>query len=527
MKLRLIISWVLALVSILPIGILGFWHYHVAYDNILNLSGDQQQVIEQLTAISESFSEAAFTIGALGFIVALFLGWWLAGIIAKPLRSFEDTAKSVSAGNFTPGNLVSPKFEPREIRDLSNALSLMISRLDKKNAELHHAREIAINISQARSDFLTSMNHELRTPLNSILGFSELLILNKNVPLTTEQESHINNIITSGHHLMKLIDQILDLSRFDGGNLNFKLDAINPAEIIAECIGMTEPGAEKRSISMANNIVIKNMPIIRADTTQFKQVILCLLSNAVKYSQVGGTVTVNTAVTTNRMLRINVSDTGPGISKTDSEKIFGANEHIAQPSEIPGETGISLPISKQLIESMNGSIGFESEIGKGSTFWVSLPIIKDVEQQKDRDTNPEYLPQPVDMHASADKLKRVLYIEDNPLNTQLMELIFASLPNAELTTAMTGEEGVKLANEISPDLILMDIFLPGIDGIEAARLIKDPSKTSNIPIIAISAASWDVDVERARDVGFFAYLTKPINIPKALSTIQEALQQKG
>jgi signal transduction histidine kinase/CheY-like chemotaxis protein len=523
LKLKLLIFWVLALVSALPIGILGYWQYHVAIDNKLYPDGDQQQIIDYIKAFAENFSTAALTSGALGIIVAFFVSWWLAGIIVKPLRNFENTAKSVSDGNFSPKDLEATKFEPREFRDLSNALNLMVSQLDKQNTKLRDARALAESTNQARANFLSSMNHELRTPLNSILGFSELLTLNKNVPLTTEQESNVNNIITSGQHLMKLIRQILDLSQFDGGNLASSLDAINPAEVIADCVEITEPAAEKRSISVANNIVIKNMPIVQADPTQLKQIVLCLLSNAVKYSQVGGTVTINTAVTTNRMLRINVSDTGPGILKSDTEKLFVANENHSDQSETAAGTGISLPISKQLIESMNGSIGFDSEIGKGSTFWVSLPILKGVEQEVS-EAKPDYRQQSMNMANSTDKMKRVLYIEDNPLNTRLMELIFASIPNAELTTAMTGEEGVKLANEISPDLILMDIFLPGIDGIEAARLLKDPSKTSDIPIIAISAATWDVDVERARDVGFFAYLTKPINIPEALSTIQKALK---
>jgi signal transduction histidine kinase/CheY-like chemotaxis protein len=524
LKLKLLIFWALALVSILPIGILGYWQFSVTVDNKLNFS-DDQQLINYITAFSDNFSTAALMTGALGIIIAFVVSWWLADIIGRPLGNFENTARSVSEGGFSTKYLHSTSFEPGEIRDLSNALSLMVSQLEKNNTDLHYARELAENTNQARSNFLSSMNHELRTPLISILGFSELLNHNKNVPLTTEQESHVNNIITSGHHLMKLIDQILDLSRFDSGNLGPKLDAVNPAKVIPECIKITEAAAKKRSISVANNIVIKNMPIVRADATQLKQVILCLLSNAVKHSQVGGTVTINTAVTTNQMLRINISDTGPGISGLDSKNIFVPNERIAEQSGNLEVTGIGLPISKQLIESMNGSIGFESEIGKGSTFWISLPIKIGVEQQEAKFIEPDSQPQPVEMPASTGKMKRVLYIEDNPLNTKLMELLFSSVPNATLATAMTGEEGVKLANEISPDLILMDIFLPGIDGIEAARLLKDPSKTSNIPIIAISAATWDVDVERARDVGFFAYLTKPINIPEALNTIQKALEQ--
>ena len=527
MKIRLLIFGVLTLVSILPVAILGYWQYRVFEDGKLSLSSDQQQLASQLTAFTESFTQSAITITLLGIILALITGWWLAGIIVKPLREFENTARSVSGGNVSPGASVSTKFEPQEIQDLSKTLAQMKKDVAKKYAELNSARESAENTNQARSNFLASMSHELRTPITSILGFSELLSLNKLVPLTTEQETQVNNINTSGHHLMKLISQILDLSAIDAKILHTTLDAVNTSEVIRQCIEITKPGATERTVSIVNNTLIENLPVIRVDATQLKQVILDLLSNAVKHSQMPGIVTINTAVTTNRMLRISISDTGPGISKTDQKKIYMAYESIRDISGNSDETNFGLAISKQLIESMNGNFGFESEIGKGSTFWISLPIIEGVNMRSEADIKPESSPQRPQIPVSADQVKRVLYIEDNPLNTQLMEIIFESVPNAVLTTAMTGEAGVKLANEISPDLILMDIFLPGIDGIEAARLLKDPSKTSDIPIIAISAASWDVDVERARDVGFFAYLTKPINIPETLSTIQKALQQSS
>jgi signal transduction histidine kinase/ActR/RegA family two-component response regulator len=524
LNLRLLIFAVLTSVSTIPVGILGYWQYRLIIDNKTAASGDQQ-LISQLTTISENFSEAAVMIAIMAIIIALVAGWWLAGIIVKPLREFEKTANSITGGKFSSEFPTSMKFQPDEIRDLSNSLNQMAGEMVKNNTELQKAMELAEESNHSRSNFLSSMGHELRTPLNSIIGFSQVLSLNKNVPLTTEQESHVNNILNSGHHLLKLISQVLDLSTIDAGKLNITLDAVNPAVVIEECLTAIESVAASQSITIANNTVIKNLPIILADAIRLKQVILNLLSNAVKYSQAGGTVTINTAVTTNRMLRINISDTGPGISKQEYDKIFVPFESISQKSEKPEGSGIGLTISKQIVESMNGSIGLESEIGKGSTFWVSLPITDTSEQHELTDSRPNIPKQRAYSTDLTARTKRVLYIEDNPINTQLMELIFASIPNAELTTAMTGEEGLKLANQISPDLILMDIFLPGMDGLEASRILKDSTSTTDIPIIAISAATWDVDVDRARDLGFFAYLTKPIDIPQTLSTIQKALEQ--
>ena len=312
-----------------------------------------------------------------------------------------------------------------------------------------------------------------------------------------------------------------------GGEVDLNLDAVNLVDVIEECLGLIATTAAKRSISIANNIVVENLPIIRSDASRLKQVILNLVSNAVKFSNVGGTVTINTAVISNRMLRISVSDTGQGISPAEYGKVFAPFERLSQEAGDLEGAGIGLTHTKQLVESMQGSIGFESETGKGNTFWINLPIFDNTEQHEISSTLPDSQVQQVKSPDSTDRLKQVVYIEDNPVNTKLMEMIFEFLPNVELTVAMSGEQGVELVKEISPDLILMDIFLPGMDGIEASRLIKDSRHTTDIPIIAISAATWDVDIERARDVGFFAYLTKPIDIPETLSTIRKALKQSS
>jgi signal transduction histidine kinase/CheY-like chemotaxis protein len=523
LNLRVLFSVSLALVSVIPVGILGFWQYRLVSDDKTGLSADQQQVIDYLTTYTESFSEAILTIGLLGIVIALVLGWWLSGIILKPVRELENTANTIAKGDLSTRVPDSSKYEPSEFRNLGHSFDQMIEQLSKNNAELNAAREKAENINQSKSKFLSAMGHELRTPLNSIIGFSQILSLSTEIPLTEKQETMVINIANSGHHLSKLINQILDLAQIDKGKLDFILGAVNPAEVIELCVDNTLPLAESGSISIANNMVAKNLPVIQADATRFKQVLLNLLSNAVNYSHANGTVTLNTAVTTNRMLRISISDNGPGIPKVAYDKVFAPFERLDTKAGDHDGTGIGLTISKQLVESMNGNIGFESEIGKGSTFWIDIPIMQEAEKPEVVSAKPASpAPQPQSAKSS-DLMRRVLYIEDNMLNVQLMELIFESVPNAELTIAMTGEQGVKLAKEISPDLILMDIFLPGMDGIEASRLLKDSNRTTDIPIIAISAATWNVDVERARDVGFFAYLTKPIDISETLSTIQKAL----
>jgi signal transduction histidine kinase/CheY-like chemotaxis protein len=431
--------------------------------------------------------------------------------------------------------LSSPYFTLREI-----ATSRRISRevfehqqteqeLDVRNEllpRLNKARKESEAANRAKSDFLSSMNHELRTPLNAVLGYAKLLDLNPTEPLSAKQKTAVDSISEGGQHLLDLINQILELSKIEAGKLELSIETLNPMIAVEECLVIARTMAEPCSITAENNALKKDIPFIRADLTRFKQLMLNLLSNSVKYNKDGGSVTVDAEATSNDMLRISISDTGAGIPEKEHDKVFEPFERFGMKStEIEG-TGIGLTISKQLVELMGGSTGFESEAGKGSTFWIELPIAEAgdhvlTSNNPIQDNKTSELPLLND-----GQITRILYVEDNEMNVELMKSIFDDMLDAELIIATTGEDGVELAKSQHPNLILMDIGLPGISGIEATNILKQTEDTRDIPIIVITAAAMKDEVERAKAVDFYAYLTKPIDIAKTLKVVQQALSDK-
>ena len=407
------------------------------------------------------------------------------------------------------------------------AMSTAMDITERKAAEqaLLKSEMKAVMANQAKSEFLSSMSHELRTPLNAIFGFAQLLELNANEPLTETQKNCVDQIMKGGQHLLELIDDILDLAKIEAGQLELAVQPVNPAIVLDDCLSITQSMAGQRSISVVNGAADKDLPIIRADLTGFKQVMLNLLSNAVKYNRDAGTVTVDAEETSEGMLRISVNDTGPGIAKKDHARVFESFDRIGREAMNIEGTGIGLVISKRLMEAMGGFIGFESEAGKGSTFWIELPLAEDPRQKVLALDQPEDGPSLDQALGQGTQRRCVLYVEDNRLNVRLMQSIFAGIPNAELVVAADAEEGIKLANSEPPDLILMDVGLPGMDGIEAAGVLRNSKKTKDIPVIAISALAMNSDIERAGDANFFAYLTKPLDVSETLKVVRGALDE--
>ena len=390
---------------------------------------------------------------------------------------------------------------------------------------LREAKEEAESANRAKSEFLSSMSHELRTPLNAILGFAQMLEFDPEDPLTDRQKRSVGHVMKGGHHLLALIDQILDLSKIEAGKLELSFQIVNPAAVLEECLTIAQSMAEARSLSVVNKAVDKDLPAVRTDLTRFKQVMLNLLSNAVRYNRDAGTVTVDAEEISGRMLRVSVSDTGPGIAKKDHENVFEPFDRLGrEATEIEG-SGVGLAISKQLMEALGGFIGLDSEAGKGSTFWIELPLVGEAGQKEsalDQSEGRPRLDQPL---GDDGRHRRVLYVEDNPMNVQLMQAIFEGIPSTELVVASDAEKGIELANSEPPDLILMDVALPGMDGIEATGVLKKSEKTKDIPVIVISAAAMKGDIEQAKDGDLFAYLTKPINVSETLKVIRGALEE--
>jgi len=390
--------------------------------------------------------------------------------------------------------------------------------LQETNVELASAKFVAEKANLAKSDFLSSMSHELRSPLNAILGFAQLIESGSPSP-TISQKRSVDQIIHAGWYLLELINEILDLALIESGKLSLSLESISLAEVMHECHAMVEPQAQKRGISVA--FPQFDIPyFVNADRTRVKQILINLLSNAIKYNRVDGTVVVECIVSTPGRIRICVEDTGEGLTPDKLAQLFQPFNRLGQETNAGEGTGIGLVVSKRLIELMSGVIGVESTVGEGSVFWIEMNLTTE--------------PQPAAVAAEplavaqaqieADlQLRTLLYVEDNPANLMLVEDLIARRPDIRLLSARDGNRGVEIARASRPDVILMDINLPGISGIKALRILAEDPTTAHIPVIALSANAMPHDIEKGLEAGFFRYLTKPIRVNEFMETLDVAL----
>ena len=394
----------------------------------------------------------------------------------------------------------------------------------KDVSDMRGAQDQAIQANLAKSQFLSSMSHELRTPLNAIIGFAQILQFNKKDPLTVRQKNAIELIATSGQHLLELINQVLDLSGIEAGNLELKREPVQVNAIISECISLSRSMGEPRGITIDDTVADRELPVILADPLRFRQVLLNLLSNAIKYSNEGNHISVETIDQRSKYLRICVIDNGPGIADQHHQGMF---EPFTRFSDATGKVqgaGIGLSISKQLVEAMDGKIGFDSELGKGSNFWFEMPVADAALHHINDAVALEH--DVVDGLQLSDSELVILYIEDHPINVEFMKLFFEDIGNIVLLIATTAAEGLEMANNRALDLILMDIGLPDMSGIEATRILKSQQETREIPVIALSAAAMLDDIERAKAVDFAAYTTKPIQVDAFLDLLKATFQNR-
>ncbi|MDE1150792.1 MAG: MHYT domain-containing protein [Azospirillaceae bacterium] len=388
----------------------------------------------------------------------------------------------------------------------------------ERTRDLAAARTRAEAANQAKSEFLASMSHELRTPLNAVLGFAQLMEYNKvREPMTPKQERGIQQIVKNGNHLLRLIDEVLDLARIEAGQLILSIEPVDGTQVIEDTLLSLQPVAEKAKVTITASLPA-GLPPVLADRTRLIQVVSNLLSNAVKYNRPGGTVRVTlAAAAAPGRLALSVEDTGDGIAPDKLNDLFQPFNRLGQEySDIPG-TGIGLTITRRLLSAMDGAIEVTSTVGEGSTFTVTLPVAVNLA--------PEVRAPTAESNPLAQGAPRtMLYVEDNPSNIQLMRDLMETVPGTKLLVAADPVTGLDLAMGHHPDVIVLDINLPGMSGFDVLARLRASPETRDIPVLALSANALPREIERGLRAGFRRYLTKPLNVQEFMEALADAME---
>ena len=386
--------------------------------------------------------------------------------------------------------------------------------------KLNQAKSEAEQANLAKSEFLSRMSHELRTPMNSILGFGQLLQMDKKLNIT--QKKSIQHILNSGKHLLNLINEVLDISRIESGHIELLPQPVLVNTIIRDTLESIQPQADARNLNFKLVFKSSDQVYVVADYQRLKQILINLLSNAIKYNREGGSVTIENELMPETEtgiipVRISITDTGLGITASNISKLFTPFERIGAETTATEGTGLGLAVVKKLCDAMGGIIGVESIPGHGSTFWIEFPLSFDqLESQKDLNKSKAMDPD------QSIKQGTILYIEDNLSNIELIEeIIHSQRINIRLISNMNGKQAVPLALQHEPDLILLDLNLPDIEGYDVIKLLRGETKTKAIPVVVISADAMPQQLEKLLKAGVRNYLTKPLDIPSFLQEVDK------
>ncbi len=384
--------------------------------------------------------------------------------------------------------------------------------VEERTRSLREAQAAAEKANKAKSEFLSRMSHELRTPLNAVLGFAQLLEMDG---LTPEQAENVTQITKGGGHLLDLINEILDISQIESGRMSLSPEAVLVTEVVDAATRLVRPLAEERSVHLIASASTDGDRYVFADRQRLQQILLNLLSNGIKYNRPGGSVSVSCYEHSPGELRIQVTDTGPGIAADKLHLLFAPFERLgAEQTTIEG-TGVGLALSRGLAEAMGGTLDVDTSPNRGSTFWVEFPIVDSPVDAFER-TSSGPVPR-------TDGTKLILHIEDNPANLDLVERVLAQRPELTVIPAMQGRMGLDLARRQHPVLILLDLNLADLPGTEVLSALREDPDTADIPVVVISADAMPRQVQRLLSSGAIAYLTKPIDIRQLLTLVDEAV----